>query len=55
MISPLIKWDHSQDFSQFKLEDIEVNEMKAVLTLRDPNFEFLTGHKIEGELSFKKI
>ena len=49
MISPLIKWDHSQSFNKFKIEDIEVNEMKAVFNLRDPNFDFLTGHKIEGK------
>ena len=48
MISPLIKWDHSQSFNQFKIEDIEVNEMKAVFNLRDPNFDFLTGHRIES-------
>ncbi|KAL7014528.1 hypothetical protein ACKWTF_015986 [Chironomus riparius] len=52
MISPLIKWDHSQSFNQFKIEDIEVNEMKAVFNLRDPNFDFLTGHKIEGKTIF---
>lgn len=50
MISPHIKWDHSQNYDQFKIEDIEVNEMKAVLQLRDPNVDFLTGHKIEGNL-----
>ena len=49
MISPHIKWNHSQSFSQFRFEDVEINEVKAVMNLRDPNFEFLAGHKIEGK------
>ncbi|XP_070508377.1 fatty acid synthase-like [Chironomus tepperi] len=52
MISPLIKWDHSISYDEFRYEDVEVNELKLVINPRDPNFEYLTGHKIEGSVVF---
>ncbi|CAG9811694.1 unnamed protein product [Chironomus riparius] len=52
MISPLIKWDHRHSYDEFRYEDVEVNEMKLVINPRDPNFEYLTGHKIEGAIVF---
>ncbi|XP_070508492.1 fatty acid synthase-like [Chironomus tepperi] len=52
MISPLIKWDHSISYDEFRFENVEVNELKLVINLRDPSFEYLTGHKIDGSIVF---
>ncbi|KAG5666534.1 hypothetical protein PVAND_014554 [Polypedilum vanderplanki] len=52
MISPLIKWDHSSNFKAFKMDELDVNELKVPIMMRDPNFEFLAGHKIEGKIIF---
>jgi fatty acid synthase len=48
MISPLVKWDHSDSFRAFKMDDLDINELRVPIMMRDPNFEFLVGHKIEG-------
>jgi fatty acid synthase len=48
MISPLVKWDHSESLKAFKMDELDYNELRLPIMMRDPNFEFLAGHKIEG-------
>jgi fatty acid synthase, animal type len=51
MISPIIKWDHSENytvpnfdtFNNFERRNISVN-------ISDKMFEFIQGHIIDGEL-----
>lgn len=50
MISPLIKWDHSEDHF---VTDYENNAAKAslnfIVNIKDPEFEYLQGHTIDGK------
>jgi hypothetical protein len=50
MISPFMKWDHSEDFfymnyatKAMKSEDI------YTINISDPDYEFVTDHLIDGE------
>jgi fatty acid synthase len=50
-ISPLIKWDHSQDqyvtiYETEKLNDVELR--RAIINISEPDYEHLQGHTING-------
>jgi hypothetical protein len=47
MISPLIKWNHKENFYVLKYnERIETN-MSFNINLQDREYEFITGHEID--------
>nr|WIW72532.1 fatty acid synthase [Kerria lacca] len=51
MISPLIKWEHSEDWyvtSYQMQEKIKSGERTVVITLKDDELEYLSGHVIDG-------
>ncbi len=51
MISPLIKWEHSEDWyvtSYQMQEKIKSGERTVVVTLKDDEQEYLSGHVIDG-------
>lgn len=51
MISPNIKWDHSEDWfvtSFAKNIGEKSAERKVKIALTDPDFEFIIGHSIDG-------
>jgi fatty acid synthase, animal type len=51
LISPLIRWDHSEDWFVTKY-DAQTgnprNERKLIVTLSDKKYEYLSGHIIDG-------
>lgn len=55
MISPLIKWDHTDDFIVCNL-DIDSKErgaeQKFNVLLSSKDYEFISGHKIDGNLKW---
>lgn len=57
MISPLIKWDHSEDWYVPKFEVLrksESGERKVKISLNDTDYEHVSGHTIDGTTaSFK--
>jgi hypothetical protein len=53
MISPFIKWDHSEDHFVFRYDTNETGscaERKVTISLNDPDYEFIQGHCIDGKL-----
>lgn len=51
MISPIIKWNHSQDFFVPWFVHSEWFEKRNILiNISDKDFEFVQGHIIDGEL-----
>jgi fatty acid synthase, animal type len=58
MISPLIRWEHSEDWFVTKFESQKSNrsgERHVIINLADQEFEYIKGHTIDGELSVKLI
>lgn len=55
MISPLIKWEHSQSLNEFRVSDVDMHEMKVFINLSNPKFKFLVGHKIEGNIKLSNL
>jgi fatty acid synthase, animal type len=55
MISPLIKWDHSESHFVTKFEERASKKGERFLNVNtsDPENEFLFGHAIDGELRFE--
>ena len=54
MISPNIKWDHSEDWcvpSFDPLMNEKSSERKVEISLSEPDFEFIAGHFIDGEIN----
>ncbi|KAK0070671.1 hypothetical protein PV325_000245, partial [Microctonus aethiopoides] len=52
MISPLIKWDHSDDWyvTSYKVQDkITLGERTVEVTLTDEDYEYMAGHVIDGQ------
>lgn len=50
MISPLIKWDHAENFFHMKHEErLLKGEQHFPVTLADTDYEFISGHTIDGE------
>lgn len=53
MISPLIKWEHSNNWYVYRLRDkIPSGERRLDVTLADDDFEFVAGHVIDGRNLF---
>lgn len=53
MISPLIKWEHTDDWyvTSYRMQDkITSGERTVQVCLSDENFEFMAGHVIDGRL-----
>lgn len=51
MISPLIKWDHSQKHFVPLYEPYFVNDKRSiVISLHDPRYKYLEGHSIDGSV-----
>lgn len=49
MIAPLIKWDHKQDYFVYKFDERIASEKTFTVNLQDQEFEFISGHEIDGE------
>lgn len=52
MISPIIKWDHSQELfvASFGTRKIKKSaERKVKISLSDPEYEYMSGHCIDGK------
>jgi fatty acid synthase, animal type len=49
MISPLIKWDHSEDLFVMKYE-AKVSKCQKMfnINIAEPEYEYLAGHTIDG-------
>jgi len=52
MIAPLIKWDHSESYFVATFKDKQYNEQFVNVSLSDPEFEFISGHEIDGRILF---
>lgn len=51
MIAPLIKWDHSKEWTVSEHNKIEVSsERTVVVNLSDKDSEYMKGHVIDGKL-----
>lgn len=56
MISPVIKWDHSEDYYVGKFNPIDWFEKRDVLiNISDKDFEHIQGHVIDGNYKYLKI
>ena len=54
MISPNIKWDHTEDHFVMKFDKDDSSksaERKVIVSLTDPEYEFIRGHLIDGKKS----
>lgn len=52
MISPLIKWEHSEDWfvTKFELQrSTRSGERKVKISLGDQDYDFIVGHAIDGK------
>lgn len=51
MISPLIGWDHSEDWfvTKFEAQRKTGSERRFQVKLSDQEFEYIDGHVIDGE------
>lgn len=53
MISPNIKWDHSDDCYVPFFDHAMINDRRRVsISLMDPHFSFLRGHMVDGKVLF---
>ena len=53
MISPLIKWDHKEDWFVTKMDATKANlsgERKVKIALSDQEYDYIVGHTIDGNL-----
>lgn len=52
MISPLVKWDHSEEWfvTKFEAQRKTSSERRFFVKIADQEFEFITGHMIDGKL-----
>lgn len=50
MIAPLIKWDHKEDYFVYKFDERVASEKAFPINLQDQEFEFLSGHEIDGKV-----
>jgi hypothetical protein len=54
MISPLIKWDHSEDHFVTRYEaKISKSERTFAVNIGEHEYEFVSGHTIDGEKEMK--
>jgi fatty acid synthase, animal type len=51
MLSPLVKWDHSENYFVTKYEEAAVNKSESFFTvnLSDSDYDYIAGHTIDGE------
>jgi hypothetical protein len=54
MIAPLIKWDHKQDYFVYKFDERVASEKSFTVNLQDQDFEYISGHEIDGEFKLIK-
>ncbi|XP_070503056.1 fatty acid synthase-like [Chironomus tepperi] len=52
MISPSIKWDHKSSLFVSSYKDKQHNQETVKLSLTDPDYEFISGHEIDGRILF---
>lgn len=55
MISPLVKWEHSEDWyvTSYRLQEkIKSGERTISISLNDEDMEFMAGHIIDGRNLF---
>lgn len=52
MISPLIKWDHSEDWfvTKFEMQRVKSGERKVKFALSDQDYKYISGHMIDGRV-----
>lgn len=53
MIAPLVRWEHSEDWfiTKFELQrSTRSGERKVKITLTDQDYDFISGHTIDGKL-----
>lgn len=53
MISPLVRWEHSEDWfvTKFELQRTTRSaERKVKVSLHDQDFDFIAGHVVDGRL-----
>lgn len=56
MISPLIKWDHSEDHFVTRFEaKISKSERAFSVNIGENDYEFVSGHTIDGEIKCGKV
>lgn len=56
MISPLIKWDHSEDHFVTRFEArVPKAERSFSINIGEQEHEFISGHTIDGEILVKKF
>lgn len=51
MISPFVRWEHSEDWfvTKFELQrSTRGGERKVKITLTDQDYDFISGHTIDG-------
>lgn len=53
MIAPLIKWDHKENYFVMKFDEKIANDKATTINLQDSDFEFITGHEIDGNLKLR--
>lgn len=52
-ISPLIRWDHTEDWfiTKFELQrSTRSGERKVKISLTDQDYDFIAGHVIDGKI-----
>lgn len=55
MISPLVRWEHSEDWfvTKFELQrSTRTGERKVTIDLSSDDYEFVAGHAIDGRVLF---
>ena len=53
MISPIIKWDHSEDWFVTNFDDlheVKSRERKVKVSLSEQDFQYFVGYTIDGTL-----
>jgi fatty acid synthase len=53
MISPLIKWNHKENYHYLKYDERIENDKKYMILLQDPEYEFIAGHEIDRKYFHK--
>lgn len=55
MIAPLVRWEHSEDWyvTMYRVQDkIKSGERNISISLKDDEYEYLSGHVIDGRNLF---
>jgi hypothetical protein len=53
MISPVVKWDHSENYFVIKYDETAAFQCERVFTINisDSDHEYVTGHLIDGNMT----